>query len=224
MANFKVKKSFFENDDTHQIAKDLLGKVLVRNHNNGKIQAGVIVETESYHGFDDLASHAAKSRTKRNEVMFGEGGHYYVYLIYGMYWNLNIVTGNKEFPSAILIRALEPIYDSELDLEKLNFGEKLKLSSGPGKLCRWMGIDKEFYGKSVENNNLFLTELKNLSLIVRERGANRELQESLVLDSISFRSNNTIISTKRIGVDYAGDWAHKDWRFYIKDNKFVSKI
>jgi DNA-3-methyladenine glycosylase len=87
LGNSKLTKKFFQDEDTQKIAKELLGKILIRKHENGRAQAGIIVETEAYHGFEDRASHASKSRTKRTEVMFGEGGHYYVYLIYGMYWN-----------------------------------------------------------------------------------------------------------------------------------------
>lgn len=223
MANSKVKEEFFTGEDTHKIAKELLGKILVRVHENGRIQAGIIVETESYHGFDDLASHASKSRTTRNEVMFGEGGHYYVYLIYGMYWNLNIVTGKKEFPSAILIRALEPIYDTEIDLDNLNYKEKFRLASGPGKLCRWMEIDRELYGKSVEDEELFLIEVKDLMNAIARNEVTRQSLDQIA--SLSHAMTDVeIVESKRIGVDYAGDWTHKHWRYYIKDNKFVSRL
>lgn len=209
MANYKIPPSFFQRPDTHQIAKELLGKVLIRVE-NGKTKAGLIVETEAYDGFDDRASHAAKARTPRTEVMFGPGGHYYVYFIYGMYWNLNIVTGYAEVPSAVLIRALEPLFDDELDLDRYSLKEKFKLASGPGKLCRWLNIDKEFYGKSVENDELFLVNLDDFLNIVNvdiSKIINKEFE---------------IIEAKRIGVDYAGDSANLHWRYYIKDNQFVS--
>lgn len=216
METFKLDKSFFQREDTHKIAKDLLGKVLIRIQND-RIQAGKIVEVESYHGFEDRASHASKSRTKRNEVMFKEGGHYYVYLIYGMYWNLNIVTGKKEFPSAILIRALEPIYDSQIELDKLSSKDKFLLSSGPGKLCRWMNIDKGFYGKSVKDKKLFIIEAENLYSVIP---ANAGIHVS---NRFLNKSGMTILEAKRIGVDYAGEWADKNWRLYLKNNEYVSK-
>jgi DNA-3-methyladenine glycosylase len=190
----------------------LLGKILIRKHKNGRLQAGLIVETESYHGFDDKACHGAKARTKRTEVIFGEGGRYYVYFIYGMYWNLNIVTGKPEFPSAILIRALEPLYDSQIDIEKLTFKEQFRLASGPGKLCRWMRIDKEFYGRSVEDEELFLIDAKYL------------FQEFPGVNPKKLVEKFEIIEAKRVGVDYAAESAVWDWRYYIKGNKYVSKL
>lgn len=208
MENFKLKESFFCRD-THLVAKELLGKILVRKHGNGRVQAGRIVEVEAYHGFSDKASHASKSKTPRNKVMFGKGGYYYVYLIYGMYWNLNIVTGDKDFPTAILVRALEPIYDSGKLLAentKEEMRELKKLSSGPGKLCCWMEIDKSFYGKSVESEELFI--VNSIS----------ELAPTTFVDD-----NSEIVATKRVGVGYAGESADLDWRYYIKNNEFVSR-
>lgn len=191
----RLKEDFFSRD-THAVAKDLLGNVLIRKHSDGRLQKGMIVEVEAYHGFEDKASHASRSKTERNKVMFGEGGHYYTYLIYGIYWNLNIVTGESDFPSAILIRALEPIFDSGLNLDVMGENEKRILASGPGRLCRWMGIDKTFYGKSVENEELYV-----------------------------IKGDNTfeVVTDKRIGVAYAKEAAEWDWRYYIKNNKYVSK-
>jgi DNA-3-methyladenine glycosylase len=218
LENSALREDFFLRE-VHTVARDLLGKILVRKYTNGRIQAGIIVEDEVYHGYADKASHASRSRTRRNEVMFGPGGHYYVYFIYGMYWNLNIVTGKKEEPSAILIRAFEPIFDSDSDISELTFKEQFRLASGPGKLCRWMGIDKLFYGKSVENEELFVIDPKDLFIIIRGNKVPRE-----VLDLISLRPlNNTIVRARRIGVDYAGESAELEWRYYLANNKYVSR-
>jgi DNA-3-methyladenine glycosylase len=170
------------------------------------------VEDEAYHGFEDRASHAAKARTNRTEVIFGPGGFYYVYFIYGIYWNLNIVSGENEFPSAVLIRALEPVYDSEFNLDKMSLKEKKIMASGPGRLCRWLEIDKSFYGKSVESDDLFIVELKDLTKITPLRegeGVSRLLGE--------------VGSAKRVGVDYAKESADWDWRYFLKDNPYVSR-
>ncbi len=123
----RLKRTFFERS-TLVVAKELLGKYLVRNIGE-KTVAYKITETEAYHGPKDLASHASKGRTARTVVMFGPAGHAYIYLIYGMYHCFNIVTGPEGFPSAVLIRGLE--------------GEKCE---GPGKLCRALQIDKKING------------------------------------------------------------------------------
>lgn len=128
--------------DTHEVAKDLLGKLLVRRKNN-KFFIGRICEVESYVGEDDKASHASKGKTKRTEVMFGKAGHAYIYLIYGMYHCFNIVTEVENFPAAVLIRACEGVE---------NIFSK---TDGPGKLCREFSIDRSF-------NNHDLTTLKEL--------------------------------------------------------------
>jgi len=119
----KLKQAFYLRP-TIKVAQDLLGKFLVR-HYRGKIYQAMITETEAYRGFDDKACHGHKSRTKRNEMMFHHGGFAYVYLIYGIYHCLNLVTENKDFPSAVLIRGLD-----------------YKKADGPGKLCKAFKITK----------------------------------------------------------------------------------
>ena len=112
---------------TQKVAKSLLGKYLVRRRGK-KIEAYKIVETEAYVGPEDKASHAHRGRTKRNEVMFGESGHWYVYLCYGMHYMLNIVTGPKDYPAAVLIRGVDGVV-------------------GPGRVTKLLGIDKTLNGK-----------------------------------------------------------------------------
>ncbi len=116
----KLNRKFFEKN-TLTVAKELLGKILVFNNHQG-----IITETEAYIGEDDPACHAAKGRTTRTEVMYGTAGYSYVYLIYGMYYCLNIVTEKKDFPAAVLIRGV--MLNSKLHLD------------GPGKLCKYLGI------------------------------------------------------------------------------------
>ncbi len=124
-----LSKKFFRRP-VLKVAPDLLGKYLVRKIGSKEL-AFKITEVEAYDGLKDLASHASKARTARTEVMFGESGHFYVYLCYGMYWMLNIVTGEKDYPAAVLIRGMEG-YD------------------GPGKVTRALKIDKKLNGKKAE--------------------------------------------------------------------------
>ena len=184
---------------TLEVAQELLGKILVRKRGK-KVLRGKIVETEAYIGPEDRASHAYRGKiTKRNQAEYFKGGYVYIYLVYGMYWQLNVVTGPADKPECVLIRALEPVIrnsdSSSKDLKAL-----ISLTNGPGKLCRWMALAKSFYGED-------LTKSKRLWI---EEG------------EIIRRTN--IIRTSRIGIDYAGPyWAKKPWRFYLKDNPFVSK-
>jgi len=128
----RIPASFFQRD-TVAVARELLGKVLVRVFPDGETKRYRITETEAYCGPHDLACHAAKGRTLRTEVMFQPGGHVYVYLIYGMYWMLNFVTGQEDEPAAVLIRGLEGY-------------------SGPGKLGRELVLDRSFYGEDLETS------------------------------------------------------------------------
>lgn len=170
------------------VAKDLLGKLVVRKW-RGKDIAGKIVETEAYIGPHDKAAHGFNWRkTKRNEVEYLSGGRIYIYLVYGMYWQLNITTGLSGQPECVLIRALEPISSSGI------------IPNGPGKLCNYLKMDKSFYGED-------LTKSKKIWL--------EESGEKI--------KKSDIIAARRIGIDYAQEWAEKPWRFYLKDNLFVSK-
>lgn len=135
----RLKRSFF-NRCTLTVAQDLIGKVLVFNGHQG-----IITETEAYMGFEDPASHAAKGETPRTKIMFGEPGFSYVYLIYGMYHCLNIVTEQKGFPAAVLIRGLSLLNNSQ---------EKILLN-GPGKLCKYLGITKKQNAIDIINHDTF---------------------------------------------------------------------
>jgi DNA-3-methyladenine glycosylase len=125
----RLDKIFYQQDAV-VVAQKLLGKILVRVLENGTQIRYRITETEAYLGEEDLACHASKGRTKRTEIMYGEGGNLYVYLIYGMYWMLNIVTGDKNHPQAVLIRGVDNII-------------------GSGKVGRQLKIDKSFYGENL---------------------------------------------------------------------------
>jgi DNA-3-methyladenine glycosylase len=133
----------FYNHNAEQVAPEMLGKLLVR-HVDGVDRIGRIVEVEAYVGPHDLAAHSSKGRTPRTEVMFGEPGHAYIYLIYGMYNCLNAVTGPGDHASAVLIRALEPVSGIE------------GATNGPGRLCRALSIDRSLYGHDLLGGELYL--------------------------------------------------------------------
>lgn len=136
----KLQKNFFTRD-VLEVAPELLGKILVRKFNDRRIEKYVITEVEAYRGEEDLACHASKGRTARTEIMYNEGGYIYVYLIYGMYWMLNIVTAVRDIPQAVLIRGIEGF-------------------NGPGKLAKNLCIDKSFYGEDIISNNRLWFENK----------------------------------------------------------------
>jgi DNA-3-methyladenine glycosylase len=173
----RVLPRIYFNRPTVQVARSLIGKYLVRSI-DGRMLAGKIVEVEAYVGSQDKACHASKGRTQRTDVMFGPAGVAYVYLIYGMYHCLNVVTEREEFPSAVLMRAIE--IDGEL-------------IDGPGRLCRAMEIDRRL-------NRLDLTTGESLWF---------EDRETLVKKA-------DVGVHPRIGVDYAGEWAKKPWRFRLR--------
>jgi len=129
MKSTRLERLFFQRD-VLEVAPELLGKTVVRQFGNGTISRFAITETEAYSGDGDLACHASKGKTSRTEVMFREGGLVYVYLIYGMYWMLNVVTGAESEASAVLIRGLEGI-------------------SGPGRVGKALQLDKSFYGEDL---------------------------------------------------------------------------
>jgi DNA-3-methyladenine glycosylase len=192
----KLPRSFYE-QSTIVVAKQLLGKYLARKHPEG-VTIGRIVETEAYVGPQDLACHAAKGRTARTEVMFGPAGHAYVYFIYGFYNMLNLVTEAKDYPAAVLIRAVEPMDGINLMKERRHSNVLRQLASGPGKLCQAFGIDRSLNGADLCGSVLF----------VEDRG----------------EPAPKLQATSRIGVDYAGKWKNKPFRFLIRGSEYVSKV
>jgi DNA-3-methyladenine glycosylase len=195
----KLALSFYQRENVLQIAKELLGKILVTKW-NGFVTSGRIVEVEAYAGAIDKASHAhGGKRTARNEVMYAEGGVAYVYLCYGIHYLFNVVTHNKDIPHAILIRALEPIKGIDRMLERTG-KKKLDhtLTRGPGNLSKAMGLYISHSGHSLISKELFIEE-----------------------DGFVY-SKKEIAASPRIGVDYAGTDALLPYRYYIKGNPFVS--
>ncbi len=144
MISMRTLPRSFYNRDAESVARELLGKLLIRRIGRLK-QVGRIVETEAYLGPHDLAAHSARGRTARTEVMFGQPGHAYVYLIYGIHHCLNVVTGPGEHASAVLLRALEPITE-------------LASASGPGRLCRALAIDRRLNGHDLTKGELVVAE------------------------------------------------------------------
>ena len=191
----KLPRSFYE-QPTIEVARQLLGKYLVRKHPDGTT-VGRIVETEAYIGPQDKACHASRGRTPRTEIMFGRAGHAYVYMIYGFHYMLNIVTEAADFPAAVLIRAVEPLEGLPLMQSRRHTERLHSLASGPGKLCRAFAIDRTLNGNDVCGKVLYLDDHGEPA--------------------------PKVVTTPRIGVDYAGKWKHKPWRFLIKGNEFVSK-
>jgi DNA-3-methyladenine glycosylase len=196
-----LQRTFYERD-TITVAKELLGKIMVHESTEGTTE-GRIVETEAYRGPEDQAAHSSGGRrTPRNEVMYGEKGHAYVYLIYGMYFCVNISAGNMlGKPEAILLRALEPVAGEKIMARRrrVNGGGKGNLTKGSGRLCMAMGITKAQNKLDVTNPPFYI---KNAPPVNSEE----------------------IVETTRVGVDYAGEWKKLPWRFYIKGNKYVSVI
>jgi DNA-3-methyladenine glycosylase len=180
----KLPRAFYDRD-TVVVARELLGKWLV--HVSGGIErVGRIVEVEAYLGPHDLAAHSSKGLTERTKTMFGPPGHAYVYFIYGMYYCMNVVTEREGHASAVLLRALEPVKNLE--------GK----TSGPGLLCRAMGIDRRLNAHNLLSDDFFI--------------AAPDAPEKFA-----------IIKRPRVGVEYAKHWAKRHLRFYIKSNLFVSR-
>jgi DNA-3-methyladenine glycosylase len=220
----RLQREFFL-QPTLKVAQELLGKYLVRNY-KGKLIIGKIVETETYIGPKDKASHAYAKKeqpkkeklkvikqnweriknylddpdkfikkilklknakvTKRNLAEYLRGGHIYIYLVYGNYYQLNITTYKEGYPECVLIRSLEPINSK-------------KNPKGPGKLCQYLKLDSSFWGEDVcQSNRIWLMNGEKIK-------------------------KNDIIKAKRIGIDYAGEDANLLWRFYIKNNQWVSR-
>ncbi|MBP3916726.1 MULTISPECIES: DNA-3-methyladenine glycosylase [unclassified Clostridium] len=200
-----ISKEFY-NRSALDVAQDLLGKVLVREV-DGKILKGKIVETEAYIGAIDKACHAYNGRrTKRTEILYEDAGVSYIYFIYGLYHCFNVVTNKKDVAEAVLIRALEPINEFDY-ISKIRYDKKYdqltktqlkNLTNGPSKLCLAYLLNKDLNAvKLYEKGAVYITD------------GNSE--------------NFEIVESKRIGIDYAEEAKDFLWRFYIKDNKYVSK-
>jgi len=195
----KLPEKFYIRD-VHQVAEELLGKLFVR-HIGKKIFAGKIVEVEAYDGSIDEAAHTFGGKTKRNEVMFKRGGLLYVYFTYGMHFCCNVVTGKENEGKAILMRAFEPLEGIELMAQnrfgKKTIGEKelLNLTNGPAKICDAFQISRSNNGTDLTGSEIFICNAPKIA-------------------------KNKIETSARIGIKKSVDLP---WRYYIKDNPFVSR-
>ena len=206
MTTGKILENDFFKRDTVEVAKSLIGKKIIRNI-SGNFFCAKIVETEAYLGLEDRACHSYGGRiTDRNKTLYLPGGHIYVYLIYGMYDLLNIVTRDEEHPEAVLIRGVEPLENLD-GISKNRFGkayedlstyQRKNLSNGPGKLSMALEINRSLNGKILSKNYLYI-------------GEGEEVPEK------------DLVITKRIGIDYAGEDANLPLRFCLRDNTYVSK-
>ncbi len=204
MPSFDLSKKLplnFYHQDLLTAAQKLLGKILVRKIDNSFYLYSKIVETEAYSKNGDEASHSFKGKTKSNSVMFEGGGKLYVYFTYGMYFCSNIVIGNTEQGEAVLIRAIEPLNGFDIlsmnrfQKSKISEKEKFNLTSGPGKLSIALNITKNENGIDLLGNEIFILDNDDIP-------------------------NNELAISKRIGISKSKDLL---WRFYIKNNSYVSR-
>jgi DNA-3-methyladenine glycosylase len=195
----KLPREFYLREDTLTVARDLLGKLLVVPTEDGERVSGLIVEIEAYMGEIDRAAHSfGGRRTPRNEITYAAGGHVYVFFIYGMYYQLNFVTGAVDRPHVALIRGIEPVEGIEIMRQRRGPMPDKNLTSGPGKLCIAFGIDRSLNGEDLLGNKIWLEDHETFS-------------------------HDQIDAGKRIGIDYAEEYAEKPWRFWVRNNPFVSR-
>ncbi|MDP2037017.1 MAG: DNA-3-methyladenine glycosylase [Ignavibacteria bacterium] len=190
----------FYNRDVKSVAKSLLGKIFIRKINDIVLN-GRIVEVEAYDGKNDEASHSYNGLTKRNEVMFGKAGNLYVYFTYGMHFCANVVTGKEGFGAAVLIRAIEPLEGisrlakNRFNKENISQKELIYLCSGPAKICQAFDLKREQNGINLSGDEIYILDVPEIPA-------------------------SKIVSSPRIGIKKSIDLL---WRYYIKDNPFVSK-
>ena len=193
-----LPKAFYLRKNVVLIAKELLGKSLLTCI-NGQITGGLIVETEAY-SYRERGCHAYMGKmTTRNRVMFEEGGVAYVYLCYGIHNLFNVVVNGKDKPEAVLVRALQPIKGEDVMKRRMRASSIKRITSGPGKLTKALGIDGSCNGNDLSSSELWIE------------------------DGVTIRKKE-IVSAPRIGIDYAGEDAKLPWRFFIKDNEWASKM
>jgi DNA-3-methyladenine glycosylase len=192
----RLKRDFYARP-VLTVARECIGKILVHDSNEGLVH-GRIVEAEAYRGPDDLAAHSAGGRrTARTEVMYGPAGHAYLFFVYGMHWNFNVVTGEAGQPHAVLIRAVEPLSGLELMATRRGLSaDRVELTNGPGKVCQAFALARQHYGLDLcVSPKLFLADAPKVK----------------------------VARSARVGVDYAGSWADKPWRFFEPGNRYVSR-
>jgi DNA-3-methyladenine glycosylase len=195
----KLPKKFYSRN-VHTVAKNLLGKYFVHKTRSGKL-IGKIVEVEAYDGTIDEAAHSFKGKTKRTEIMFAGGGLLYVYFTYGMYFCSNVVTGNVNEGKAVLLRGIEPVDGFDIMImnrynkKEISQKEFYNLTNGPGKICQSFALGKNENGTGLCGNQIYFLNTPKIP-------------------------ESKIVVTKRIGINKSVDLP---WRYYIKDNPFVSK-
>ena len=195
----KLGRKFYVRTDTLAVARDLLGNLLVVPDSRGNRVSGIIVEVEAYMGEIDRAAHSyGGRRTARTEATYAAGGHAYVFFVYGMYYQFNVVTGPVDLPHVVLIRAIEPVESIEIIRERRGEMKEKNLTSGPGKLCVALGIDKTFNCEDLLGDRIWLEKYRRIS-------------------------DEQIATGKRIGIDYAAEDKDHPWRFWVRDNPFVSR-
>jgi len=192
--------SYYQNENVVALASDLLGKFLFTNIDN-HLTGGIITETEAYAGITDKASHAYNGRrTARTEIMYHQGGVSYVYFTYGMHYLFNVVTGKKEIPHAVLIRAIYPTIGGEVMLKRTGKTQiNYQLTNGPAKMTKSLGITKKQNGIPLNSNIVW----------IEDRGVSVALED--------------VQATPRIGVDYAGEDALLPYRFVLNYCKYIKK-
>ncbi len=208
----KLKPDFYRRSDTVVIARDLLGKLLVVPTETGERVSGMIVETEAYLGVEDRAAQSyGGRRTARIEAPSCEGGHLNVFFVYGMYYQLNVVCGEVDSPHVVLIRAVEPVEGIEIMRERRHHKKSGRgaaatrpmpdknLTSGPGKLCIALAIDRRLNGEDLLGDRIWIEKYKIVS-------------------------DAEIAVGTRIGIDYAGKDAFLPLRFWLSGNQYVSKV
>jgi DNA-3-methyladenine glycosylase len=194
----KLPREFYTHPDVVAVARRLVGRLLVVPARGGQRVSGIIVETEAYRGPEDRASHAfGGRRTPRTETMYARGGTAYVYFVYGMYYQFNVVTAGEDVPHAVLVRALEPIEGLSLMRRRRGGGSDRSLTSGPGKLCIALGIDRRLDRADLLGDRIWLEEGPRIPA-------------------------SRIASGPRVGIDYAEAWVDRPWRFWLRDSPFVS--
>jgi DNA-3-methyladenine glycosylase len=195
----KLPREFYTRANVVTVARELLGKLLVVPARNGTRVSGRIVEVEAYRGPQDRAAHSyGGRRTKRTETMYGIGGTAYVFFVYGMYNQFNVVTNVADAPHAVLIRAVEPVEGIDLMRKRRRGQPDHNLTNGPGKLCIAMGINRKLDAANLLGNKVWIEDAEKIP-------------------------RSQIAAGPRVGIDYAEEWKDKPWRFWIKGNPFVSR-
>ena len=200
MKGDRLARSFYTRKNALAVARSLLGKLLVVPDENGERVSGMITETEAYMGPHDRAAHSfGGRRTARNEVMYGAGGRAYVFFVYGMYYQFNVVTGREEEPHAILIRAVEPVEGIDKMRERRPRAKESDLTSGPGKLCIAFGIDRSHNGEDlIDGSRIWIEDHARVPA-------------------------SAVAAGPRVGIDYAKEFTDVPWRFWMRTNPHVSR-